>query len=106
MVAACQQLAGSVRLGTGFFRTVIVHIVLDGQGAGAVFVRFFDGGVFFTPLVFNQNGVVAVQFKVGVAIALYFNRTGLGTGGINFNVHILQGNIGSLIFCRLHRDGI
>ena len=72
----------------------------------AVLIRFFDGGVFFTPLVFNQNGVVAVQFKVGVAIALYFDRTGLGIGGINFNVHILQGHIGSLIFCRLHRDGI
>jgi hypothetical protein len=62
--------------------------------------------VFFTPLVFNQNGVVAVQFKVGVAIALYFNRTGLGFSSVNFNVHILQGHIGSLIFCRLHRDGI
>ena len=106
MVAACQQLAGSVRLGTGFFRTVIVHIVLDGQGAGAVFVRFFDGGVLFTPLVFNQNGVVAVQLKVGVAIALYFNRTGLGIGGINFNVHIIQGHIGGLIFRRIHCDGI
>ena len=106
MVTACQQLAGSVLIGTGLFRTIIVHIVLDGQGAGAVFVRFFDGGVFFTPLVFNQNGVVAVQFKVGVAIALYFNRTGLGFSSVNFNVHILQGHIGSLIFCRLHRDGI
>ena len=106
MVAACQKFAGSVRLGTGFFRTVIVHIVLDGQGAGAVFVRFFDGGVFITPPVLNQNGIIAVQLKVGVAIALYFDRTGLGIGGINFNVHILQGHIGSLIFCRLHRDGI
>ena len=60
----------------------------------------------FTPLVFNQNGVVAVQLKVGVAIALYFNRTGLGIGGINFNVHIIQGHIGGLIFRRIHCDGI
>ena len=34
LVAACQQLA------------IIVHIVLDGQGAGAVYVCFFNTGVF------------------------------------------------------------
>ena len=106
MVAACQKFAGSVLIGTGLCSTIIVHIVLDGQSAGAVCVRFFDGGVFFLPIVLSQNGIIAVQLKVGVAIALYFNRTGLGIGGINFNVHILQGHIGSLIFCRLHRDGI
>ena len=62
--------------------------------------------MFFVPIVLNQNGIVAVQLKVGVAIALYFDRTGLGTGGINFNVHIIQGHIGGLIFCRIHCDGI
>ena len=44
-VAACQQLAGSVRLGTGLWLAIIVHIVLDGQGAGAVYVCFFNTGV-------------------------------------------------------------
>ena len=39
MVAACHQRAGSVRLGTGLWLAIIVHIVLDGQGAVAVFVR-------------------------------------------------------------------
>ena len=34
--AACQQLAG----------TTVIHFVLDGQGAVAVFVRFFNTGVF------------------------------------------------------------
>ena len=106
MVAACQQRAGSVRIGTGLFRTIIVHIVLDGQGALAVWVRFFDGGVFLGRRVRSQNGIIAVQLKVGVAVALYFDRTGLGFRSVNFNVHILQGHIGSLIFCRLHRDGI
>ena len=61
MVAACQQRAGSVRLGTGLWLAIIVHIVLDGQGALlAVFVRFFDGGVFFLPIVLSQNGIIAV----------------------------------------------
>ena len=46
LVAACQQLAGSVRLGTGLWLAIIVHIVLDGQGAGAVYVCFFNTGVF------------------------------------------------------------
>ena len=105
MEAACQQRAGSVRI-RAFCSTIIVHIVLDGQGAGAVFVRFFDGGVFFTPIVLNLNGVVAVQLKVGVAIALYFDRTGLGFRSVNFNVHILQGHIGGLIISCIHRNGI
>ena len=106
MVTACQKFAGSVLIGTGLCSTIIVHIVLDGQGAGAVCVRFFDGGVFFTPPVFNQNGVVAVQLKLGVAIALYFDRTGLGIGGINFNVHILQGHIGGVALFGVNGDGV
>ena len=106
MVAACQQRAGSVLIGTGLCSTIIVHIVLDGQSAGAVCVRFFDGGVFLGRRVRSQNGIIAVQLKVGVAVALYFDRTGLGFRSVNFNVHILQGHIGGLIFCRLHRDGI
>ena len=106
MVTACQQFAGSVLIGT-LCRTIIVHIVLDGQGALlAVFVRFFDGGVFFLPIVLSQNGIIAVQLKVGVAVTLYLDRTGLGFSGVNFHVHILQCHRGSLIFCRLHRDGI
>jgi len=44
IAAACHQRAGSI--GTGFFLTVIVQIVLDGQGAGAVYVCFFNTGVF------------------------------------------------------------
>ena len=104
MEAACQQRA--VLIGIGLFLTIIVQIVLDGQGALAVCVRFFDGGVFFPPIVRSQNGIIAVQLKVGVAVALYFDRTGLGFSSVNFNVHILQGYIGGLIFRRIHCDGI
>ena len=45
MEAACQKFAGSVLIGTGLCSTIIVHIVLDGQGAGAVYVCFFNTGV-------------------------------------------------------------
>ena len=106
MVTACQKFAGSVLIGTGLCSTIIVHIVFDGQGALAVCVRFFDGGVFFTPPLFNQNGVVAVQLKVGVAVALYFDRTGLGFSSVNFNVHILQGHIGGVVLFGVNGDGV
>ena len=106
MVAACQQLAGSVRLGTSLCSTIIVHIVLDGQSAGAVCVRFFDGGVFLGRRVRSQNGIIAVQLKVGVAVALYFDRTGLGFRSVNFNVHILQGHIGGVALFGVNGDGV
>ena len=56
--------------------------------------------MFFLPPVLNHNGIIAVQLKVGMAVALYFDRTGLGFTSVNFNVHILQGHIGgvALIF--------
>ena len=111
MVTASQQFAGVPASGISVFilvlgSTIIILIVRDGQGAGAVFVRFFDGGVFFTPLVFNQNGVVAVQLKVGVAIALYFDCTGLGFRSVNSNVHILQGHIGGVVLFGVNGDGV
>ena len=52
--------------------------------------------MFVSPIVFNQNGIIAVQLKVGIAVALYFDRTGLGFRSVNFNVHILQGHIGGV----------
>ena len=111
MVAACHQLAGVPASGISVFilvlgSTIIILIVRDGQGAGAVFVRFFDGGVFFTPIVLNQNGIIAVQLKVGIAVALYFDRTGLGFNSVNFNVHILQGHIGGVALFGVNGDGV
>ena len=104
-VAACQQLAGSVRIRT-FCSTIIVHIVLDGQGAGAVFVRFFDGGVCLAHPALSQNGIIAVQLKVGIAVALYFDRTGRGIVRVNFNVHIIQGHIGGVALFGVNGDGV
>ena len=71
----------------------------------AVLIRFFDGCVIS---VSAENGVVAVQLKVGVAIALDLDgcRAGVIPTGLRLNVHILQGHIGGLIFCRIHCDGI
>ena len=105
MVTACHQLAGSVRIRT-FCSTIIVLIVRDGQGALAVFVRFFDGGVFFLPPVLNHNGIIAVQLKFGIAVALYFDRTGLGFTSVNFNVHIIQGHIGGVALFGVNGDGV
>ena len=101
MATACHQLAGVPVNGISVFilvlgSTIIILIVRDGQGAFAVFVRFFDGGVFFLPIVLNQNGIIAVQLKFGIAVALYFDRTGLGFSSVNSNVHILQGHIGGV----------
>ena len=111
MEAACQQLAGVPASGISVFilvlgSTIIILIVRDGQGAGAVCVRFFDGGVFFLPIVLNQNGIIAVQLKVGIAVALYFDRTGLGFSSVNFNVHILQGHIGGVALFGVNGDGV
>lgn len=57
-----------------------------------------------------ENGIIAVQLKVGVAVALDLDGCGVSIpnpmGVWLLNVHILQGHIGGLIFRRLHRDGI
>ena len=111
MATACHQLAGVPVNGISVFilvlgSTIIILIVRDGQGAFAVFVRFFDGGVFFLPIVLNQNGIIAVQLKVGIAVALYFDRTGLGFSSVNFNVHILQGHIGGVALFGVNGDGV
>ena len=111
MVTASQQFAGVPASGISVFilvlgSTIIILIVLDGQGAGAVFVRFFDGGVFVLPPVLNHNGIIAVQLKVGIAVALYFDRTGLGFRSVNSNVHILQGHIGGVALFGVNGDGV
>ena len=111
MATACHQLAGVPVNGISVFilvlgSTIIILIVRDGQGAFAVFVRFFDGGVFFLPIVLNHNGIIAVQLKVGIAVALYFDRTGLGFSSVNFNVHILQGHIGGVALFGVNGDGV
>ena len=54
----------------------------------------------------SQNGIIAVQLKVGVAVALYFDRTGLGFRSVNFNVHILQGHIGGVALFGVNGDGV
>ena len=110
-VAACQQLAGVPASGISVFvlvfgsAVIVVQIVLDGQSAVAVLIRFFDGCVMS---VSAENGVVAVQLKVGVAIALDLDgcRAGVIPTALRLNVHILQGHIGGLIFRRIHCDGI
>lgn len=83
LVAACHQRAGSAL------------IVCDGQGAGAVYVCFFNTGVFS---IAAENGIIAVQFKVGVAVALDLDgcRAAVIPTGLRLNVHILQGHIGGV----------
>ena len=106
LVAACHQRAGSVRLGTGLCSTIIiVHIVLDDQGAGAVYVCFFNTGVVFTAA---ENGIIAVQLKFGVAVALDLDgcRAAVIPTGLRLNVHILQGHIGGVAVFGGNGDGV
>lgn len=87
-----------------FFRAIVILIVRDGQRAGAFGIGLFQTGVGTGA----GQRVVPVQLNVGFAIALHGQR-GLGIAvrsPFPVDKHILQGHIGSLIFCRLHRDGI
>ena len=90
-----------------FVRATILAIILivrDGQRAGAFSISLFQTGVGTGA----GQRVVPVQLNVGVAIALHGQRS-LGIAvpcALPVDKHILQGHIGSLIFCRLHRDGI
>ena len=57
-----------------------------------------------------ENGVIAVQLKVGVAVALDLDGCGVSIptpmGVWLLNVHILQGHIGGLLISCIHRNGI
>ena len=87
-----------------FFRAIVILIVRDGQGAGAFSIGLFQTGVGTGA----GQRVVPVQLNVGFAVALHGQRS-LGITApcaLPVDKHILQGHIGGLIFCRLHRDGI
>ena len=54
-----------------------------------------------------ENGVIAVQLKLGVAIALDLDGGGVRTPlGARLNVHILQGHIGGVALFGVNGDGV
>ena len=63
-------------------------------------------GFFQTCMIISADkSVVPVQLDFSITRALD-GHCGTAAPPVLFDIHILQGHIGSLIFCRLHRNGI